>query len=210
MKAPKTKNCKVCSKEFNQYNSLQVCCSVDCAITLGKKNIKTKELKDWKRQKKQIKENLKTKSDYENDLQKEVNTLVRLIDKNSVCHSTLKPLNNKFDAGHIFSVGSNPTLRFNLFNIYSQSVYANQYLSGDQINFINGLSELYGEEHKEYVLSLKSRYKVLKLSVEELREKIKIARQLVKGLKEIDTTYNSFDRIQLRKKINDALRIYLE
>lgn len=164
--------------------------------------------KEQKKVDSETREGLKTLSDYSKELQKEINTIVRLIDKGFVCISTGKPLNDKFDAGHFFSVGSNPTLRFNLLNIYAQSVYANQYLSGDQINFINGINEYYGKGLKSIVLRLKSDYKIIKLSKEELKEKIIIARSIVKHLKVENKTYNSVERIELRKKFNKMIGIY--
>jgi len=196
------------AKYFNQ----KFCLSDDECIKAFNQSVKDNHIKanakKWQTEKKAIKEKLMTKSDYEKLLQKEINTIVRLIDKNSFCHSTKKPLNDKFDAGHMFSVGANPTIRFNLFNIYAQSVYANQYLSGDQINFLAVLSDVYGVEHKEYVLSLKSRYKLIKLSQDELKEKTLIARSIVKHLKIENKTYNSIERIELRKKFNKMIGIY--
>lgn len=208
MKEPKNKNCIECGNLFLQYNSLVKVCSTKCAIEHAKNKTKKQAEKDWSKEKKQIKESLLTKSDYEKLLQKEINTIVRLIDKNSFCHSTKKPLNEKFDAGHFFSCGSNPSIRFNLFNIYAQSVYANQYLSGDQINFLAVLSDVYGEKHKEYVLSLKTLYPLLKLSQEELKDKTKIARSIVKHLKLENKTYNTAERLELRKKFNAMIGIY--
>ena len=171
----------------------------------------TLKLRSFEKQKtKEMKENVKTKSDYERELQKEINTIVRLIDKDQVCISTLKPLNAKFDAGHFYSVGSTPALRFNLNNIFAQSVYANQYLSGDQINFINGLSQLYGENYKDYVLNLKSVYKELKLHIYEIKDKIKIAREIVKELKEQNQSYDPDTRRFLRNIYNLRIGIYLD
>lgn len=171
----------------------------------------TLKLRSFEKQKtKEMKENVKTKSDYERELQKEINTIVRLIDKEQVCISTLKPLNAKYDAGHLFSVGSTPALRFNLNNIFAQSVYANQYLSGDQINFINGLSQLYGENYKDYVLNLKSVYKDLKLHIYEIKDKIKIAREIVKELKEQNQSYDPDTRRFLRNIYNLRIGIYLD
>jgi hypothetical protein len=170
----------------------------------------TLKLRSFEKQKtKEMKENVKTKSDYERELQKEINTIVRLIDKDQVCISTLKPLNAKFDAGHFYSVGSTPALRFNLNNIFAQSVYANQYLSGDQINFINGLSQLYGENYKDYVLNLKSVYKELKLHIYEIKDKIKIAREIVKELKEQNQSYDPDTRRFLRNIYNLRIGIYI-
>ncbi len=196
------------AKYFNQ----KYCLSDDECIRAFNEWVKAEKKKEYerkaKKEKKEMKEKLKTKSDYEKELQKEINTIVRLIDKGSVCHSTLKPLNEKFDAGHVFSCGANPSIRFNLMNIYSQSVYANQYLSGDQINFMNGLENIYGTEHKELVMSLKLRYPILKLAIDELKEKIQIARQIVKELKTINLTYPPKVRLELRRKYNERLRIY--
>jgi len=199
---------KFIAKYFNQ----KYCLSDDDCIKAFSEYVKSektkKDNKKWNAEKKELKESLKNKSDYEKDLQKEINTIVRLIDKGSFCHSTKKPLNEKFDAGHFFSVGSNNSIRFNLFNIYAQSVYANQYLSGDQINFLNVLSEVYGIEHKEYVLSLKGLYTYVKLSIEDLKEKIIIARQIVNELKKADLIYPTKMRLQLRKVYNDIIGIY--
>jgi len=164
--------------------------------------------KEQKKVDSETRESLKTLSDYSKELQKEINTIVRLIDKGFICISSQKPLNDKYDAGHFYSVGSNPTLRFHLLNIYAQSVYANQYLSGDQINFINGIKENYGSGLKSIVLRLKSDYKLIKLSKEDLKEKIIIARSIVKHLKIENKTYNSVERIELRKKFNKMIGIY--
>ena len=155
-----------------------------------------------------LRQKLKTNSDYCKELQKEVNTIVRLIDKGSQCISTLKPLNNKFDAGHFYSVGSNPSLRFHLDNIHAQSVYANQYLSGDQMNYLNGLDKVYGTNYKEYVIDLKRKYPILKLSVDELKEKIVIAKEIVKELKNENSEYDDSARLYLRTLANDRLSIY--
>ena len=89
----KDKKCKVCQEKFTPIQFAQQCCGYKCAM-IHSKNLKlAKELKDWKVEKAILKDKLKTLSDYAKDLQKEVNTIVRLIDKNTQCISTLKPLN---------------------------------------------------------------------------------------------------------------------
>ena len=209
----KDKKCKVCQEKFTPIQFAQQCCGYKCAM-IHSKNLKlAKELKDWKVEKAILKDKLKTLSDYAKDLQKEVNTIVRLIDKDTQCISTLKPLNDKYDAGHFYSVGSNPSLRFNLDNIHAQSVYANQHLSGDQMNYLNGLSDVYGSDYKEYVISLKSRYKVLKLNKDDYKEKIIIAKKIIQEinydrLKFGQTIYKSKTRLYLRKEYNIRLGIY--
>lgn len=196
------------AKYFNQ----KFCLSDDECIKAFNEWVKEQKEKankrNWQKEKKVIKENLKTKSDFEKELQTQINKIVRLIDKGGVCISSLKPLNEKYDAGHFYSVGSNNTIRFDLMNIFAQSVYSNQYLSGDQINFLSGLEQLYGKDIKEYVLSLKSRYKLIKLSQEDLKEKTQIAKQIVKYLEAENKNYNAKERIELRNKFNKMIGIY--
>jgi len=157
---------------------------------------------------KEAREKLKTRSNFESDLQKEINTIIRLIDKGTVCISSLKALNQKFDAGHYFSVGSTPSLRFNLFNIYAQSVHCNQHLSGDSINFMEGLKLMYGKEHAEYVSELRAKYKLIKLLIPDLKEKTIIAKQIVKELKKENRTYSPKERLYLRLTYNIKIGIY--
>jgi predicted RNase H-like nuclease (RuvC/YqgF family) len=208
MNKSKIKICKICKLDFTIIKFAQIVCSPKCAIQLAKNKQKEKEQKEWKAEKAILKDKLKTLSDYSKELQKEVNTIVRLIDKDTQCISTLKPLNNKFDAGHFYSVGSNPSLRFHLDNIHAQSVYANQYLSGDQMNYLNGLSDVYGIDYKDYVISLKSIYKVLKLSIDEMKEKITISRGIIKWLKLQDRKFTIKERIYFRNKFNNEIGIY--
>ena len=204
----KQKKCKVCKELFLPRQFAQSCCNYICAITHAKKLKQQKEQREWKVEKAELKEKLKTLSEYAKDLQKEVNTIVRLIDKGTQCISTLKSLNDKYDAGHFYSVGGNPALRFHLDNIHAQSVYANQYLSGDQMNYLNGLSEVYGLEYKDYVVSLKGRYTVLKLTIEDMKDKITISRGIVKWLKLQDRKFTVKERIEFRKEYNLKLGIY--
>ena len=204
----KQKKCKVCQELFLPRQFAQCVCSPKCAMIHSKNLKQQKEQREWKAEKAVLKDKLKTLSDYAKDLQKEVNTIVRLIDKGTQCISTLKTLNDKYDAGHFYSVGGNPALRFHLDNIHAQSVYANQYLSGDQMNYLNGLREVYGLEYKEYVISLKGRYIVLKLTIEDMKDKITISRGIVKWLKLQDRSYSDKKRIELRKEYNLKLGIY--
>jgi len=204
----KQKKCKVCKELFEPTQFAQAVCGYKCAMVHSYTLRKQKEQREWNAEKKIIKDKIKTLSEYAKELQKEVNTIVRLIDKGTQCISTLKTLNEKYDAGHFYSVGGNPALRFHLDNIHAQSVYANQYLSGDQMNYLNGLNEVYGLEYKEYVISLKGRYTVLKLTIEEMKDKITISRGIVKWLKLQDRSYSDKKRIELRKELNLKLGIY--
>lgn len=176
-------------------------------IEFEKRKIKVKA-KNWKEEKAKMKESVKTLSDYKRDLQKEINTLVRELDKGHRCISGRKLLGNRYDAGHFFSRGSNPSLAFNLMNIYSQSVHCNQWKSGDQINYIRGLEIDFGKDHKDYVLSLKNLYPILKITSEEIKPKIEIVRGLIKWVRLQERKFTNKERIELRKEFNDKIGIY--
>jgi len=127
----KKRKCKQCGQYFQQQRPLQYLCSWECASIYAKELEKKKEEKEWKKRKKVIKEELKTHSDYVKELQIVFNKYIRLRDKGKPCISCDKPLKGKFDAGHFYSVGSYPNLRFNEINVHGQCVYCNQYKGGN-------------------------------------------------------------------------------
>jgi hypothetical protein len=106
--------------------------------------MKSKKAKDWQKEKKVLKEKLMTKSDYLNICQKVFNTYIRTRDKDKNCISCNKKLVGKYDAGHFFSVGAYPNLRFNENNVFGQCVHCNRDKHGNV---------------KEYDLRLQNRMK---------------------------------------------------
>src|SRR5690606_30681698 len=105
--------------------------------------------------------------------------------------------------------------RFNLLNIYAQSVEHNQYKGGAPIEYAQNLINLFGDEVYEEIMSLKRKYPVIKLGIPELKECIeraKEAERMYEGVFEnikdgILTSPQSF-RIELRRLINDYIGIY--
>lgn len=205
----KQKKCKICNELFTpKRRTTEVVCSPLCAIEHATNLREAKEKRDWDKRKAEMKENLKTHSDYCADLQKEVNAIVRLIDKGSVCISSLKPLNDKYDAGHRFSTAAWPSLRFNLLNIHAQSVWQNQYNSGNPDGYDHGLESIYGLDYLNEVHNLKQAFPTLKITIPELQVAINRARKIRKGLNDLDLTYSPQKRIELRKLYNKQLGIY--
>jgi len=205
-KIPSQRRClsKTCKKKFTPARNNQFVCDWKCA------NDYTNQLnaKKAKAEKAEGYERLKTHSDYSKELQIEINTIARLIDKGSVCVSSLKPLNDKFDCGHRFSCGAFPQIRFNLLNCHAQSVHENQYKSGNPDGYDHGLSTLYGEDYLNEVHELKLKYPTLKLSITELIETKTKAKKIVSELKKLDLIYPPTIRVILRKKFNERLGIY--
>lgn len=171
-----------------------------------KKFLKQKKEK-WNKEKLELKKNLETKTELERRLQTEINTIVRLIDHGQECISSGRPLGKNYDAGHLFSVGSNPTIRFNLFNIFAQSVHDNQHKSGNELQYFLRLKEIFGEDFQQFVLSLKQ-IKALHLSKDDIRDKTDLARGIIKWLKLQDRTFTKDERINIRSDINNQLGIY--
>lgn len=203
--------CKKCKCIFEPKYFLQPFCmeTTEC-IKAHTDYAKLQMEKGWRKRKTAIKNDLKTHSDWCKELQAEVNTIVRLIDLDSICISSLKPLNEKYDAGHRFSVGAFPELRFNLLNIHAQSVNQNQYLSGNPDGYDHGLESIYGKEYLELVHGLKEKYKSMKWSIPELVQAKARAKRIINGLKALNQKFTPKQRIELRKKYNEILGLYPE
>lgn len=171
------RNCKNCKKPFNPIRPLQNVCSLECAIELSNKKSK----KDWKVKKSKLKEAIKTKKDYLNDLQAIFNTFIRLRDKPQPCISCNSNLPYKYDAGHFFSVGLYPELRFNENNCHAQCIYCNQHNHGNLIKYREGLIKRIGLDQFEKLESLVGIE--VHLTISEIKDKIVYYKQQIKLLK---------------------------
>jgi hypothetical protein len=206
------KKCKNCKKPFQPINSLNRACSLPCAIKLSEKKEGKIALRQAQRQEvKEMAIKLKTLGDYKKELQVEINKLVRLIDEGCGCISC-GTLSGKENAGHYYSVGSRPNLRFNLMNIWKQCEHCNTHLSGNLIEYRANLVKLVGEQHLEFLSDLNVMYKDLKLMQHEVSEAIILAKQAVKEVTKLNKTdklHRTIEqRIELRKKYNHLLNIY--
>ena len=209
MKQPKPKKCKHCKNEYVPRASTQTSCSWQCAISLTNIAIQKKYDKEAKVQKAEMKERIKTSSDYKGDLQKIVNHIARLIDEGAPCISSGRS-SGKMSGGHRWACGGWDNLRFNLMNIWIQSFHDNHHLSGNPSGYDKFLKEagIY-----ELVMDLNVTYPMMRWKDYDIKEKIVIARQIVKELKEanqVDSLPRKTDlRIELRVKYNKLLGIYL-
>lgn len=182
----------------------------DKLLITNERKFKAEKKKAWNIEKEKLKNDLEKKSSVEEKLQKPINKIARLLDKGHLCLSSKKPLGNNislYDGGHLTSVKANPTLRFNLFNIYGQNIHDNQFLGGNEFEYIVGLEETFGREFRDFVIGLR-KCEPLHLSKKELRDKISIALSLVKWLTLQDRTYTLEERISIRSDMNNALGIY--
>ena len=211
-KQPKPKKCKYseCSKTFIPINPLQYVCSYEHARLYAEENTKKKEknaYKSPKRATREEKQSIMTHGDWENKLQIQINAIVRLIDKGQNCISCKG--NTTPQAGHYHSVGANNSLRFNLHNVHIQCAGCNMHKSANIIEYNAGLILIYDDSYKNYIeIDLRRIYQHVKLSIDEIQEKIFFCKEIVKELKLANESYDSESRIALRDALNSRIGIY--
>ena len=179
----------------------KVCLSDDCMAKAVLKKYQEIKDKNWKKRKEKLRKEVGAKKPQHQDkLQVQINKIVRILDKDLPCLARPEqPTNGAKEAGHIFSVGSHPTLRYHLWVIHGQSNYSNCQMGGEQGLMLEGIERRYGLERRQYVESLRQ-IEPIKLSAKDKREKIKLAGEIIK---ELDSG------IKLtRDEINKRLNIY--
>lgn len=167
---------KECKKKFMPVLNGQVVCSPLCGVAYAR----TVSVKNWKKEKKVRKDKLKTRKDHLNELQVIFNRFIRLRDAKLGCISCGKELKGKFDAGHLFSVGAYPALRFHEHNNNGQCVYCNQHCHGNIGEYMIQLPKRIGVEAFEALKAL--RITSLKLTLPEILEKKEYYKQKIKAL----------------------------
>jgi hypothetical protein len=208
----KQKSCKICKVKFKPFKPLQQVCSPACAILLAEKNKAKNEKREKTKIKKELRETAKTISAYRKELQIIVNKIVREIDAGFNCISSGRPYKTNDQAGHYYSVGAYQSLRFNLHNIYSQSVADNLYKSGNTIGFTQGLIKEFGDSWLQIVTKLPLEYREIKLSKEDIQQCILNAKEFLKIVKEYkkENELKTSHRIFLRNLGNKTIGIYNE
>ena len=188
MTKPKETKCKVCGCYFvKTISSTQKVCSPKCAIILSKEQARKKREKQDKQERLEtkkrmtaLKQKIKSRSEWLDDLQSWVNKFIRLRDKNEPCISCGKYHKGQWHAGHYRSRGACPELRFNEDNIHKQCAPCNDWKSGNAIEYRINLVKKIGIERVEFLE--RQDHPPLKLTIEEVKEQIKIYKAKVKEL----------------------------
>ena len=195
------------NKETYSLRSLGVykrsCTSNECEDKARSKAAKKALKVVRKQQKDKLREaiGIKPKKQSQDALQKSINKIARLLDKGRPCLARpFEAQNIALQGGHIFSVGSYPALRYNVWNIHGQCHKSNAILGGEPDLMLEGIERRYGHEQLDKVLSLKSTYKVLKLTNQEKKEALKKANKIIREL-ESGKTYT-------RDEVNEIIGIY--
>lgn len=187
-KPPKQHKCKECGSYYVKSQSTQQVCSMKCAIAFSKRKAEEKRKKQEKsdrlaasKRMRERKEALKSRSDWLKEAQKAFNEFIRLRDKDLPCISCGRYHEGQYHAGHYRSVGACPELRFNEDNVNKQCSVCNNHKSGNIGDYRLGLIEKIGLERVEFLE--RKDHPPLKLSVEEIKELIKVYRAKVRELK---------------------------
>jgi len=167
---PKVFNSKYCSKEQCQ----------DISIKLILNRVRVIKRKKWTKDKREIKERLRTNADWLKDAQKVVNKYIRIRDKDELnCISCGKQINGVRHASHYLSAGHHTSVRFNTDNIWVSCYKCNIMLSGNQIEYRIRLIKKIGikrVEHLERISNEIKRYSILEIKdlIKEFKVKIKL------------------------------------
>lgn len=133
--------------------------------------------KQWNKRKKEMKKELMTLSDYTNALQVVFNKWIRKRDEGKPCISC-GTLIGKRDAGHFYSVGNYPSVRFDEDNVHSQCVHCNQYRGGNIHEYKRWLTLRIGQERIDALE--KRAHESRKYSIPEIKEMIEKYKNLLK------------------------------
>jgi len=161
--------CNVCKSEFQKTNISHVCCSFKCAIFYASELEQKRKAKEWRIEKKQLKEKIKTHENYLKDLEAIFNAYIRKRDKDLPCVSCGKFTAQEFHAGH-YIAKTYKILRFNENNVWKQCSRCNTRLRGNLIPYRIELVKRIGLVEVEKLEN--ARYNEYKLTIPEIKEKI--------------------------------------
>jgi hypothetical protein len=177
----KEKKCRQCKEKFLPVRTLQMVCTLSCAMKYAKVKEEEKDRKAWIKRKKDLREKLKTLGEYEKEAKAVFQKWIRQRDKKLPCISCGKVAEN-YDGGHFFKAELYSGLIFNEDNCNKQCVYCNQHLHGNESNYRIGLVKKIGEERVKWLEENKDRLRTYKYTKEQL---IEIKKEYQQRLKEL-------------------------
>lgn len=166
----KPKKCRQCKKEFTPRIGLQIVCGIVCAIDRANKLNLDKKNKDWNKEKKVIRDRLKTISDHEKAARKYFQMWIRKRDQNLPCISCGATESIQWDAGHFYKAEVFSGLIFDEKNVHKQCVRCNRYLHGNDLEYREGIIKRYGQEYFKSLESTKDSKRNHKYTILELKQ----------------------------------------
>ncbi len=162
----KLKLCNACKGYYLPYSTLSQACSIPCAQALVKMKRDKKEARIARKELKDGRDRLKTKSEWAIEAGVQFNRYIRALDPYGVCISCQKPP-KKRNAGHFRSVGAAAELRYCLINVHLQCEYCNTHLSSNAIEYRINLVKKIGVDGVEW---LEGPHRVKKYTIDDYKE----------------------------------------
>ena len=161
--------CKVCKKEFTQFNSTISVCGYQCAIEWGKLHPKKTSIKRVNSEiKSEAKQKLKTQAQLRNPIKLHFQKWVRMRDIKEPCISC-GTNEAKWDGGHYLKAEIYSGVIFDERNVNKQCSYCNQYLDGNTAAYRQGLIKKIGLDQVEALEQLANETRTKKWTIEELQ-----------------------------------------
>lgn len=149
---------------------MQSACSLACAQVVGRANSAKKaaaEAKEDRKATKKARERLKTRSDWLKEAQVAFNRWIRLRDSAEPCISCDRHHDGQYHAGHYYSAGARPELRFEPLNVHKQCSACNAHLSGNLVLYRFALLRKIGHDAVDW---LEGPHEPAKWTIEDLQE----------------------------------------
>lgn len=149
IRKPPTRKCEICREVFEKRSMTHKVCGGDCAAALVQRN----HALDALRATKAAKESQKDRQDWLKSTERVINRYVLLRDRLEGCCSCPKGSHwdGTWNASHYKSVGSNSSLRYNLWNINKGCSECNLHKSGNAIEYARRLEAKHGPERVEWL-----------------------------------------------------------
>jgi hypothetical protein len=179
---------KDCSNVFekNPNKAIDYCCSPDCyykhSMNLLKKQGKDEE-KQWRKEKKVRKDQLKTLGQYEKEARQVYQKFIRLRDVNEPCISCGCTTAKQWDGGHYFKAELYTAYIFEEPLCNKQCSRCNDLYSGNEISYRIGLVKKIGEEMVKAYEGNMNNARFYKFTKQELIEKKEYYKNKIKELK---------------------------
>ena len=171
----KDKTCKICKVKFTPTRPLQSVCSPNCAYI----HAKAVRVKTERKETREAKVRLKSKSEWLKEAQTVFNQYIRLRDKDLPCISCQRFHTGQYHAGHYLTTGAHPELRFDEINVHKQCSACNNYLSGNIVEYRINLISKIGIDAVNY---LESKHQPKHYTIEDIKTLKAIYREKVKTL----------------------------
>jgi hypothetical protein len=162
--------CKLCKKDFTQFNSTISVCGYQCAIEWGKLHPKKTSIKRVNSEiKSEAKNKLKTQAQLRNPIKLHFQKWVRMRDIKEPCISC-GTNEAKWDGGHYLKAEIYSGVIFDERNVNKQCSYCNQYLDGNTAAYRQGLIKKIGLEAVIALEDLANETRTKKWTIEELQQ----------------------------------------